>query len=90
VQTTANVLFSIPPRVVIDTNALLVSISSRSASHILFSALQAGKYVICCSNDIIEEYAEIIAKLWDNTVSSSVINTLLMLANLERIEVYYH
>jgi uncharacterized protein len=88
-QTTAKTAFSNPPRVVIDTNALLVSISSRSATHILFSAFQRGEYILCCSNEIIEEYAKIIARLWNDDVASSVIKSLLHRQNLRRVETYY-
>ncbi len=41
------------PRVVLDTNVLLVSISSRSASHWIFQKLLQEEFEAAISNEII-------------------------------------
>ena len=47
--------------VVLDTNCLLQSISRRSAYYKVWEDFILGKYILCVSNEIIEEYEEIIA-----------------------------
>ena len=47
-------------KVILDTNVLLVSISSKSESHPIFTSLMHGIYSIAVTNDILLEYEEII------------------------------
>ena len=48
--------------VVIDTNCLIMAISSRSAYHKIWQSFLAGDYCLCISNEFLEEYAEVIAR----------------------------
>lgn len=48
-------------RVVIDTNVLLVCISSKSSLHRLFIALGLGEIELCLTNEIVMEYLEILS-----------------------------
>ncbi|MDY7093238.1 MAG: putative toxin-antitoxin system toxin component, PIN family [Acidobacteriota bacterium] len=73
-------------RVVLDTNVLLVSISSRSKFHWIFRALLEGRFVLVLSNEILSEYEEIIGRKLSPTVALDVVRTLLFLPNVERIE----
>jgi len=50
------------PRFVLDTNVLLVSISSRSPYHWIFRGLLDGHYELFLSNEILTEYEEIIGR----------------------------
>lgn len=50
------------PRVVIDTNVLMVSISRRSALYWLYAAFLEGKFLLCVTNEIMTEYAEIMTR----------------------------
>lgn len=47
--------------IVIDTNVLLVSISGKSKYHWIYKALLSGKFNLLLSNDILNEYEEIIS-----------------------------
>ncbi|MBQ7419430.1 MAG: PIN domain-containing protein [Prevotella sp.] len=47
--------------IVIDTNSLIMAISSRSAYHKIWQAFIAGDFNLCISNKILEEYAEVIS-----------------------------
>lgn len=49
-------------RLVLDTNILLVSISSKSAYHWIFEALLADEFDLCVTHDILLEYEEIIER----------------------------
>lgn len=48
--------------VVIDTNCLIMAISSRSGYHKVWLSFLAGDYTLCISNEILEKYAEVIAR----------------------------
>ncbi len=63
-------------RVVLDTNCLLASISSRSDFFIVWRGLHEGKYTLCVSNDILAEYEEIIAQKTTPTVAKHVVDAL--------------
>lgn len=77
------------PLVVIDTNVLLVSISSRSKYHWLFLALLQGKFSIAFSQEILLEYEEIIGKHWDANVASNLIRSLGEIPNAILVPIYY-
>ena len=63
-------------RVVLDTNCLLASISSRSDFFIVWRGLHEGKCTLCVSNDILAEYEEIIAQKATPTVAKHVVDAL--------------
>ncbi len=63
-------------RVVLDTNCLLASISSRSEFFIVWRGLHEGRYTLCVSNDILAEYEEIIAQKATPTVAKHVVDAL--------------
>ena len=69
-------------RVVLDTNVLLVSISSKSKYHWIYQALLQKKFELFITNDILTEYEEIIARRWHPEVAQSVIRVLLELNNV--------
>jgi rRNA-processing protein FCF1 len=57
--------------VILDTNLLLVSISSKSESHAIFIELLQGNYSAAVSTDILLEYEEKIEEHMGAEVSSS-------------------
>ncbi len=63
-------------RVVLDTNCLLASISSRSEFFVVWRGLHEGRYILCVSNDILAEYEEIIAQKATPTVAKHVVDAL--------------
>lgn len=50
-------------RLVLDTNCLIQIISSKSKYHCLRDNFMNGKDTLCISNEILEEYVEILQKL---------------------------
>ena len=77
------------PRIVLDTNVLLVSISSRSKYHWIFQGLLAGRFELLISNEILTEYEEIISEKLDPDVAKNVVRTLLLLPNVEQVHPSY-
>lgn len=76
-------------KIVLDTNLLLVSISRRSETHRIFEALLDGDYELCVSTDILLEYEEIIGREMGATFAAEVIDLLLDLPNIHRVERYF-
>ena len=76
-------------RLVLDTNVLLVSVSSRSRYHWIFQALLAGDYLLLLSNEILTEYEEILSEKLDVETARNVVRTLLLLPNVEWVTPFY-
>lgn len=77
-------------RVVLDTNCLLASLSSRSENFRVWRALHEGAYTLCVSNDILSEYEEIIALKTNKIVAENVINALVDSDYVEFIDPKFH
>jgi len=74
---------------VIDTNVLLVSISSKSRYHWIFQGLMNQEFEVAITTDILSEYEEIISDKYSAPVAHNVIRTLLLLPNVLQTNVYY-
>lgn len=75
--------------VVLDTNVLLISISSKSKYHWIFRNLTDGVFSASITNEILMEYEEIISSKFNRAVSQNVIRALIMLPNIHKVNVYY-
>lgn len=76
-------------KVVIDTNVLLSSLAHSSEKRPIFDAVIEGKYTLAISNEIIEEYAEIIARKTTVEISANVIRLLLDLHNVQKTDIHF-
>ena len=76
-------------RIVLDTNCLLASLSKRGAYFNVWRGLQEGKYTLCVSNEILEEYEEIIAQKAPPVIASNVVQTLLNAPSVELIDAFF-
>lgn len=75
---------------VIDTNVLIVSISSKSKYHWLYKKIIGGEIEICVSNEILNEYSEKITQFFNNSVAENVIASLLSLENVKLTDIYFN
>jgi len=73
-------------RVVLDTNCLIQSISRRSPYYRVWSDFVAGRYGLCVTTEIIEEYAEILARHLSSSVSDLVVAAILRANNTVRVD----
>lgn len=76
-------------RIVLDTNCLLASLSRHSEYYPVWKGLQTGKYVLCLSNDILEEYEEIIGLKTSSEVARNVVALLLKSRYVEFVDAYF-
>ena len=77
-------------KIVLDTNCLLVSISKFGDAYPVWRGFLDGKYTLCVSTEILEEYEEIIAKMTTPDIARNVVDAILKRKNVERIDPYYH
>lgn len=77
-------------KIVLDTNCLIASLSKRGQYYSVWEGLQTGRYILCVSTDILEEYAEIIAQKMSIEVATNVIHLLLESAYVELINPYFN
>ena len=63
--------------VVIDTNCLLQIISRRSPYRPIWDAFLAGRFTLCASDEILDEYQEILEQQVTPTVAENVVMLIL-------------
>ena len=76
--------------IVLDTNCLLMSLSRRSQYYPVWRDFVDGKYTLCITNEILEEYEEILTQKVGPQITSNIIQALLDLPNTKMVQVYYH
>ena len=76
-------------KIVLDTNCLIASLSRHGHYYPVWKGLQAGKYILCVSTDILDEYTEIIAQKASVEVAANVIHLLLESEYVELVTPYF-
>lgn len=68
-------------RIVLDTNVLVASISARSPYYWVWQSFIEGKYYLCFTTDILDEYAEIIERYFSVQDAENTLNQILLSPN---------
>jgi len=76
-------------KVVIDTNVLLSSLPKISKYRPIFDKLISGKYELAISNEIFQEYVEIIGRKTTGQIAQNLGKLIMNLKNVEKAEVYF-
>ena len=77
-------------RIVLDTNCLIQSVSPRSKYHAVWEFFVSRENRLCITNEIIEEYIEILQKLVGYEVSEYIVKTIINSPFTEFFTPYYH
>ncbi len=77
-------------RIVLDTNCLLVSISKHGVAYPVWKGFQEGRYTLCVTTEILEEYEEIIGQRTTPDIAKNVIDYILKCQNVMYIDPYFH
>lgn len=64
-------------RIVVDTNCLVQIIPHRSRYNALWRAIRRGRYNMCVTTEILEEYEEILARLASPEVARVVLEAII-------------
>ena len=75
--------------VVIDTNCLLQIISRYSPDRPIWDACLVGKFDLCVSNDILEEYQEILEQQITPTVAENLVLLILNKQNVKLVDPHF-
>ena len=62
--------------IVLDTNALIQTLPSRSRYHKIWTDFLEGRYCMCVSNEILSEYEEILSVHASPEVAQNVVNAI--------------
>ena len=75
--------------IVLDTNSLIMSIAPRSPYRKVWNAFLSGDYNLCVSNEIIEEYSEVLSRNISSQVSEAIVYAILTRPNVIRKDPHY-
>jgi uncharacterized protein len=76
-------------RIVLDTNVLLVSLMPHHKHFWIFESLENAEFTLILSNEILEEYAEKITERYDKVIAEAILENIVDLKNIEKIEPSY-
>lgn len=77
-------------KVVLDTNAILRSISRRSAFSIVLDKLYDGAFELYLTNDVLLEYEEKITDIFSKETAELIVGALTLLPNVKKVDIFYH
>ena len=77
-------------QVVLDTNALIQALPSKSRYHKIWTDFLAGRYCLCVSNEILTEYEEILAEHTSPDVAHNVVEAIARHPQTIYRESYFH
>ena len=75
--------------IVLDTNSLIMSIAPKSPYRSVWQTFLGGDYNLCISNEIMEEYAEVLARNISPRVSEAIVYAILTRPNVIRKDPHY-
>ncbi len=75
--------------VVIDTNCLLQIIARKSPYRPIWEAFLGGRFDLCVSNEILEEYQEILSQQITPTVAENVVLLILNQKNVQLVDPHF-
>jgi len=76
-------------RIVLDTNCLLVSVQEYSEFYWLWQAFRDRRFVLCYTDEILNEYQEILSRYYSDALAKYVIDAILNAPHAEPIRVYF-
>ena len=70
-------------RIVLDTNCLIQSVAPRSSYHDVWRSILEGKNTLCVSNEILDEYAEILTRFFGRDTADFVLDFIVESRHVE-------
>ena len=75
--------------IVLDTNSLIMSLSSKNDYRMIWKAFLVCEYMLCVTNEIIEEYLEVLARNINIRVAETIVYTILNRKNVLRLDPHF-
>ena len=76
-------------RIVLDTNCLIMSLSAHNQYAEIWQKFVNGEYTLCVSNEILEEYEEVLCRNINPKVARIVLAYIQILPNVKFIDPHY-
>lgn len=76
--------------IVLDTNVLVMSISAKNRYNKIWRSFIDGHFTLCVTNEIIEEYTEVLTRNINQRVAEAVIFAILTRRNVRRLDPHMH
>jgi len=76
-------------KIVLDTNCLLPAIFYNSPYYWVWEAFCDGRFTLCFSNDMLQEYEELLSTFYSPEISESVLQTIMNATNTKHIVPYF-
>ena len=76
-------------KIVLDTNCLLVSVAQKSSYHWLWQAFNAGRFTLCYTSEMLQEYEELLLRYYSQITIDVVMEMLMSFPNTARIIPHY-
>ena len=77
-------------RIVLDTNSLIQCIPPKSCYHDVWTSIICGTNTLCVTNEILDEYAEILERLTGRNTARQVIDAIVESPFVEFFNPSYH
>lgn len=75
--------------IVLDTNALIMAISAKNVYHKVWKAFLDGNYILCITNEIVEEYLEVLARNINAQVAEAIVYAILSRWNVQKLDPHF-
>lgn len=76
--------------IVLDTNVLVMSISAKNKYRYIWRSFVGGQFTLCVTNEIIEEYMEVLSRNINPKVAEAVVFAILTRTNVRRLDPHMH
>lgn len=77
-------------KVVLDTNVLVSAIGIHSTNRIIFDKIKTGEILLAVSNDIIDEYREIISLKMTSSIADNLTQYFVLSPFVLKTNIYYN
>lgn len=75
--------------IVLDTNALIMAISAKNVYHKAWQAFLDSQYILCITNEIVEEYLEVLSRSINVRVAEAIVYTILSRQNVQKLDAHF-
>lgn len=77
-------------KIVLDTNALIQCLPNKSPYRKIWNSIIKGKSFLCVSNEILEEYEEILGRMYGRKIAELALLAIINRPSVIFITPYYH
>jgi putative PIN family toxin of toxin-antitoxin system len=77
-------------KIVLDTCCLIATGPAQSLQHWFWRAFRKRLFVLCVTTEILEEYEEVLTRIYSTRVAKRVLRQIMTATNIQEVNVYYN